>query len=109
MAVKEYTQYVHYGNGKTYTLYTIALPIENMPEEVSFGRSSAFHTELEEVIEIFNVGNVVFSEKDEFLVLYQQEGNSILYARPVDMFFEHVDGKTKRFQESKEEDDVDTN
>jgi hypothetical protein len=74
-----------------------------MPEDVPFGRSSAFHTELEEVIEIFNVGNVVFSEKAEFLVLYQQEGNSNLFARPADMFFEHVDGSQKRFAPVQEE------
>lgn len=103
MAVKEYTEYVHYKNGKTYYLLTIALPIECMPEGVDFGRSSAFHTELKEMIEIFAVGNVVFSEKDNFLAIYQSEGCSDLYARPVDMFFEHVDGTQKRFQEPKEE------
>lgn len=103
MAVKDYQKYTHYRNGKQYFFLTIALPIEHMPEGNVFGRSSAFHTELEEVIEIFSVGDVVFSEKDEFLALYQQEGNSNLYARPVDMFFEHVDGTTKRFTESKEE------
>jgi hypothetical protein len=99
VAVKEYTAYVHYGNGHTYHLLTIALPIECMPEDVPFGRSTALHTELEENIEIFNVGNTVFTEKDEFLVIYQREGESQLYARPVDMFFGHTDANIKRFVE----------
>jgi hypothetical protein len=99
MAVKEYTEYVHYGNGHHYYLLTIALPIECMPESDVFGRATALHTELSEHIEIFNIGNVVFTEKDEFLAIYQREGESDLYARPVDMFFGHTDANIKRFVE----------
>lgn len=98
MAVKECTKYTHYKGGE-YTLLTIALPIEAMPEDVIFGRTIALHTELEEDIEIFNVGSTVFSEKDEFLVIYQREGELQLYARPVDMFFGHTDAHIKRFVE----------
>lgn len=97
---QELSQYTHYKGG-TYNLLTIALPIEQMPQTENFGRAEAFHTELEETIEIFSVGSIVFSEKMEFLVLYQREDEATIYARPVDMFFEHVaidETFVKRFQ-----------
>lgn len=103
MVVKELSQYTHYRNGKKYTVLTIALPYNSPEVNGTFGRSVAFHTELEKEIEIFNIGFAVFSKENEFLVLYQQEGNSTIFARPVDMFFEHVDGNTKRFQEIEED------
>ncbi|MEC2335146.1 hypothetical protein [Bacillus subtilis] len=98
MAVKELTQYKHY-KGDKYTLLTIALPIESMPENVSFARSYAFHTELEEEIDIFNVDNVVYTEKDEFLVIYKRDNSPTIYARPVDMFFGNTNYGGKRFVE----------
>ncbi|WP_151035706.1 DUF1653 domain-containing protein [Bacillus wiedmannii] len=98
MSVKEYSEYTHYENGCNYYVITIALPLRMMPRN-GLGTSLAFHTEKEKDIEIYEVGNVSFSNTDEFLVLYKKVGSSRVYARPVDMFFEHVDGKTKRFKE----------
>lgn len=96
MAVKELDEYVHYSNGSTYRLLSIALPIDCMPK-AHHGSSTAFHVELKEDIEIFNVGNTVFTEKNEFLVIYQNVDDAVIYARPVDIFFGKTDANIKRF------------
>lgn len=106
MAVKEHTKYLHYGNGKTYTFLFIALPFSSLPDVSFLGRAEALHTEDEVMINLYAHGNVAYSERDEYLAIYTCEGKT--YARPVDMFFEHVDGKTKRFTEVKEDDDANT-
>jgi Protein of unknown function (DUF1653) len=101
MAVKDYQPYIHYKTENIYYLLTIALPITHMPQTENFGRASAFHTELEEEIEIFNIGDVVFTEKDEYLVLYQREDDGQVWAKPVDMFFSDVEVNgvnVKRFE-----------
>ncbi len=48
-----------------------------------------FHTEDKKWIKVYSDGNVHFTEVNEYLVIYY-DGAYTNYARPVDMFFEHV-------------------
>ncbi|MFJ8247263.1 DUF1653 domain-containing protein [Peribacillus asahii] len=99
MAVKIDTKYIHYGNRKTYEFICIALPFSPMFQGV-FDIGEAFHTEEERNVNLFHDGTsrkTVYSNSDEYLVLYRRKGEKQIYARPVDMFFEHINGNTKRF------------
>jgi len=98
MAVKVNDVYKHWGNRKKYKTIAIALPF-NVAVGVlgSEGSGKALHTENEKHIRYFSDGNIYYTECDEYLVLYQRQGENTVYARPVDMFFEHVDGEIRRF------------
>lgn len=58
---------------------------------------SVFHTELGVKIRVVEVesldgsnGELYADNVDEYLVLYEAEDSGIKYARPIDMFFEHI-------------------
>jgi hypothetical protein len=116
MGIKENTEFRHKKGGE-YDFLTILHPISEKPKHPAFITQEVFHTELQRDITIYNysVGNanyhtsgVCYSEVDEYLVLYQSKEDldaEHLYARPIQMFFEHVkeaDGTwVRRFEELK--------
>lgn len=104
MTVKEFQEYRHFKNKKKYDFICITLPKEDAPVGVLMTTQKVFHTETETWITMYNWNRISFTDLDEYLVIYQSEDDKNaehLYARPVDMFFEHVkDGNNfvKRFK-----------
>jgi hypothetical protein len=99
--IKEGTKFQHKGGGK-YDFLTILHPASDIPNTQPINVQDVFHTELEKWIKILNYsinGTLVsFSEVDEYLVLYQSEEDENaeeLWARPIQMFFEHVEENNK--------------
>lgn len=95
MKVQTFDTFKHWGNLKEYQFMGVALPnyLKNLPR---FKSITALHTEESEQIQIDHWEGVYFSLKSEYLVLYKNADGE-LFARPIDNFFEHVDGKTRRF------------
>jgi hypothetical protein len=95
--IKEGTEFTHKGGGK-YRLLTILHPSSDMPKSTPNSTQTIFHTELEKEITMSNYvidGTLIsFSEVDEYLVLYMslaEQKQEVLWARPMQMFFEHVE------------------
>jgi hypothetical protein len=95
--VKELSEFQHKGGGK-YIFLTIAHPLSEKPRQTPVIEQRVFHTEMNEWITLYNYKNVCFTSVDEYLVIYQSEEDEDaehLWARPVNMFFEHVEEKGK--------------
>jgi hypothetical protein len=99
--IKEGTQFKHKGGGK-YDFLTILHPRNEMPNVSPDNTQEVFHTELQKKIKIYNfkIGGTLisYSDEDEYLVLYQSDDDmdaENLWARPIQMFFEHVEENHK--------------
>lgn len=96
--VQAFDKFKHWGNFKEYEFLGIALPsflkLTNYPKPTIV--QEALHTEESEVINVYLTDGIMFTDRSEYLVIYQSNDNK-LYARPVADFFAHVDGNIKRF------------
>lgn len=96
--MKENQDCRHYKGGM-YWFLGVTLPKTTMLMRNVTSTQQVFHTEDEKWITLYNTSSgVCFTDYDEYFVLYQShedEDAKHLYARPVKMFFEHVevDGK----------------
>ena len=100
MSVRDCTTFTHYGNKREYMLRSIASPYCIISKN-AVESGMVFHTEKEEYIKAYSDGAIHYTSEDEYLVIYSRDGDTTIYARPVDMFFEHVDGSVKRFTKLK--------
>jgi len=116
MSIKQYTEFKHRKGGE-YFFLGVLHPYSEKPAYHTHieGEQQVFHTELDRFFTIKNYfnGSVMVSysddpEIDEYMIIYQNKLDrkaELLYARPMQMFFEHVeesDGNWVRRFEVKE-------
>lgn len=111
--LKKNTKFKHQ-KGNEYIFLGIVHPSSEKPNDTELPFEPtlelALHTELNMYVKVYSYYNnktdIMYSNIDEYLVLYQRKSDSSetfdLYARPIQMFFEHVnkDGTwTHRFEQ----------
>ncbi|MED3976168.1 DUF1653 domain-containing protein [Priestia megaterium] len=106
MSVNNKDIFKHWGNKHKYELIAIALPFSVAVKSLDVETHGyAFHTENMKGINYYSDHGIYYTKCDEYMVLYKRdnETSTTVYARPLDMFFEHVDGEIRRFTKQMKE------